>query len=97
MRYLQRRRASTLPSGTYPVSFTTLNFVSLDYILKLLGSYEEQSIADLLAAEAERRTTTHDTCWSRGAVERRHLETLRTLSVPTNQPLVTGDVLRPRR
>lgn len=91
MRYLQRHRASTLPSGTYPVGFTTLNFVSLDYILKLLSSYEEQSIADLQAAEAEARDhEARHLLESFIALKRRHLGTLRTLSASTNQPLVTG-------
>lgn len=90
-RLLQRHHVPPLPSGMYPVGFTTLNFVSLDHILKLLGAYEEQSIADLRAAVAEaRHHETQQQLESFIALKQRHLETLREMLASAGQPMVTG-------
>jgi hypothetical protein len=90
-RLLQRHHVPPLPSGMYPVGFTTLNFVSLDHILKLLSAYEEQSIADLQAAvgEAKHQESQH-LLESFIEMKRRHLENLRALLVSATQPMVAG-------
>ena len=88
--FLYRRRAPSLASGSYPASFTTLNFVSLDVILRRLIAYQEQSVAGLRAAlpavkDAEARRLLEDYLSLKG----RHLEALRQLEASPREPAVT--------
>jgi hypothetical protein len=46
-RLLRQQRAPGLFLGSYPESFTTLNFVSLDRLLPLLVAYQRQAITKL--------------------------------------------------
>jgi hypothetical protein len=46
-KFLVRRRVGVPYLGSYPVAFTTLNFVSLDHLLPLLVDAERQGIGDL--------------------------------------------------
>jgi hypothetical protein len=90
-RLLQRHHLAPLPSGMYPVSFTTLNFVSLDHILKLLNAYEERSSADLRAAVAEaKHHETRQLLESFLELKQRHLATLRQLLASAGEKMVTG-------
>src|SRR5580658_8170813 len=45
--YLARRRAPVPWLGSYPSDFTTVNFLSLDYILPRLVDFERSSLAQL--------------------------------------------------
>lgn len=46
-RFLVRRRIPLPYLPSYPVQFTTINFLALDFLLPRLIEYERQSIADL--------------------------------------------------
>jgi hypothetical protein len=46
-KYLVRQHIPVPHLGSYPVGFTTLNFVSLDHLLPLLVDWERQAILDL--------------------------------------------------
>lgn len=46
-RFLARRRAPVAFLGSYPSSFTTLNFLSLEHLVPRLVAYEGSSIAEL--------------------------------------------------
>jgi hypothetical protein len=45
--YLVRRHLPPPYTASYPSSFTTINFLSLDYVLPRLAEFERQSLADL--------------------------------------------------
>jgi hypothetical protein len=46
--FTHNHRALPYP-GSYPSSFTTINFISLEYLRKLLVDYQRQAIADVEA------------------------------------------------
>lgn len=46
-KFLQKRRITVPYLGSYPASFTTMNFVSLDYLVPRLVQYEAQAIIRL--------------------------------------------------
>src|SRR6516164_8262516 len=46
-RFLARQRIALPHLGSYPVGFTTLNFVSLDHLLPMLIDSERRAIGDL--------------------------------------------------
>jgi hypothetical protein len=46
-RFLQRHHGRAAFMGAYPISFTNLNFVSLDHLLPRLVKFEETRIAEL--------------------------------------------------
>src|SRR5437763_1875711 len=46
-RLLQRQHVPPLAFGSYPASFTTINFLSLKHILPRLAAFERESIAIL--------------------------------------------------
>jgi hypothetical protein len=45
--YLVRHRGTLPFLPSYPASFTTINFLALDYVLPMLVKHERRSIADL--------------------------------------------------
>ena len=47
VRFLQRRRVTPPYFGAYPMSFTTLNFITLDHLVPLLVDAERKAIAAL--------------------------------------------------
>src|SRR3954469_19040072 len=60
VRFLQRRRVTPPHFGAFPMSFTTLNFITLDHLLPLLVDAERKAIAKLehdlaFLADAEAR------------------------------------------
>jgi hypothetical protein len=46
-RFLARRRSPVSFLGSYPSSFTTLNFVALEHLVPRLVAYQRRAIADL--------------------------------------------------
>jgi len=46
-RLMQKHRISFPPLGAYPSTFTTMNFVSLDYMVPLLIAYENRRIDEI--------------------------------------------------
>jgi hypothetical protein len=48
-RYLQKHHVTIPPLPTYPERFTTMNFVSLDYLAPLLVEHERRRIRELEA------------------------------------------------
>ncbi|MBI1918016.1 MAG: hypothetical protein HYS12_25260 [Planctomycetes bacterium] len=89
--FLYRNHIVPLVAASYPASFTALNFVSLDLILKRLIAFQEQSLAavesDLASvkdAEARRQLE------SLRDVKARHLEALRSLAGAAPEPMVTS-------
>ncbi len=80
-RYLQRRRVGVPYTGSYPSDFTTINYVSLDYLLPLLVKHERESIAALeretqQLSDGEARVLLDKLL----ATKRRHLTTLEGLA-----------------
>lgn len=47
VKYLQRQHVPAAVHGSYPASFTTINFLALKYILPRLIAYERESIPAL--------------------------------------------------
>ncbi|MFO0863799.1 MAG: hypothetical protein U0744_03930 [Gemmataceae bacterium] len=47
IRLLLKLRVGAPPLGAYPQSFTTINFMSLDYLLPLLREDQKKRIADI--------------------------------------------------
>jgi hypothetical protein len=48
-RFLFRRHAAPGPFGSYPMLFTTLNFIALDFLIGKLLESETRSVAELKA------------------------------------------------
>jgi hypothetical protein len=46
-RFLTRRRLPLAYTGSYPSSFTTINFLALEHILPRLAAWEKRSVAEL--------------------------------------------------
>ena len=75
--------------GSYPTSFTSLSFVSLDHLLPLLASHERQELARLqreveLLTDPEAKALIEKII----ANKRRHLEALQSLAAAHSQPAV---------
>ncbi len=51
--YLRRKRILPPGLGSYPMNFTTLNYISLDHLLPILIKHEEQRLADIEAMLAK--------------------------------------------
>jgi len=89
--FLYRNHAVPPAPSSYPASFTTLNFVSLDLILKRLIPFQEQSLA---AVEADLRSVTDPEARRQLETFRdlkaRHLEALRSLEGAAREPMVTS-------
>jgi hypothetical protein len=79
-RFLRRRRVALPYLGAYPEAFSTINYVSLDYLLPRLLDYQRKAIAALERDLAQ----VHDTDIKSEVenllgVNRRHLEALEQL------------------
>jgi hypothetical protein len=78
--FLRKQRVSPPYLGPYPEYFTTLNYLSLDRLVKLLVDHERQAVADLQAALS--RTEGHEARHQVGRLlelKRRHLAGLSDL------------------
>jgi hypothetical protein len=91
-RFLFRRHMPVVSLGSYPSSFTTMNFVALEYLLPRLIDYERRSIADLErdlvgVRDPEARAEVEKLL----AVKRRNLPVLESLAVgqPKAEEVVT--------
>ena len=77
------KRHQRLPPylGPYPMSFTSVNFVTLDYLVPLLIDYQKQGIADL---ERDLNRLSDEELAARVQkildMKKRHLETLQFLA-----------------
>jgi hypothetical protein len=85
--YLVRRRMPTPVLGSYPASFTTINFLSLSYLLPRLLEAERRSVAELqrdlpAITDAGARAQLDKLL----AVKRRTLEGLERLTPQRTQP-----------
>jgi hypothetical protein len=83
-RFLVRRRHTPPYLGSYPMAFTTMNFVSLDFLVPRLAEQQRRAIAEL---EKDRQALTD----AEAKVEvdkvlqmkRQHLQTLEALAPAT--------------
>jgi rubrerythrin len=89
MRLLQRRHEPPPYVGSYPSSFTSLSFVSLDHLIPLLAAHEredlerlEREIGVIADPEADELVQTII------ETKRRHLEALQSLAAKNPQPAV---------
>ena len=88
--FLVRHRVTLPFLPSYPASFTTINFLALDYVLPLLVEHERHSIADL-----ERDLTALKDQFARAEVEKllavkqRHLPELEALIPSQTQASLT--------
>lgn len=85
-RFLFRRHIAPSFTGSFPSAFTTINFLSLDYLLPRLAASQRKALADLerdLAAvtDAEAKTELEKLL----AVKRLHLSELEALHVPRGE------------
>jgi len=85
-RYLAKHKAPVPYLGPFPMSFTTINFISLQHLLPMLVDWEKRAAAELeqdLAAlpDPEARRLVNDLL----AQKRRHLEKLHKLQAPPAQ------------
>jgi rubrerythrin len=79
--FLARHRRPLPYFGAYPMSFTTINFVSLEHLLPLLADHEQRALADRERALAgvtdpEARALLQNLV----DMKRRHLQTLQALA-----------------
>jgi hypothetical protein len=86
-RYLARHRVAPPPLGSYPSHYTTLNFVSLDYLLprlrdeeRALIALEERDVAALKGPEAQAQAR------KLLEVKKRHLQELERLASLQGKP-----------
>jgi hypothetical protein len=89
-RFLVRQRISLPYLPSYPVHFTTINFLALDFLLPRLIEHERQSIADIerdLAAIKD--AAAHAEVEKLLALKRRHLPRLEELASAQPQASVT--------
>lgn len=80
-RFLIRRRHTPPYLGPYPMAFTTINFVSLDYLLPHLVEQQRRAIAELekdrqALADAEAKAEVDKVL----QMKRQHLEALQALA-----------------
>lgn len=85
-RFLFRRRIPPSFSGAYPSGFTTLNFLSLEYLLPRLVDTQRQALADLesdvgAVTDADAKAELEKLL----AVKRLHLTELAALKVPRGE------------
>jgi hypothetical protein len=80
-KFLARQRIPIPYLGSYPIAFTTLNFVSLDHLLPILVDTERQAVADL---ESDVANFTDSECRSEVQklldLKQRHLKVLEGLA-----------------
>jgi hypothetical protein len=89
-RFLVRRRIPLPYLGAYPTAFTTVNFISLDWLLPRLVEEERRSLGQLDADldgihDADARAAVEKLA----AVKRRHLPALEAFAGPQPQPATT--------
>jgi len=89
-RYFARHHKPLPYPGSYPSSFTTINFISLEYLRKLLVDYQRQAIVDVesklpLVQDPEARTQVQALL----TLKRAHLTALEHLHKPTGVETVT--------
>jgi hypothetical protein len=82
-RLLQKKHLSLPPFGSYPSHFTTMNFVSLDYLLPRLIAEHEKETAEIemtlhLSDDEEMRKLAQGYL----DLKRGHLQTLKDLTSP---------------
>jgi hypothetical protein len=92
MRYFRKRRIAPPHLGPYPMTFTNMNYISLDHLLPVLTEYEQRSIVQLeqdlgRLSDVEARERVQRIL----AVKRRHLETLSDMAKARN-PVMAGSV-----
>ena len=80
-KFLQRAQVGVPYTGSYPKAFTTINYVSLDYLLPLLIKQERASL-EVLEREAEQigNAEARALVDQIVAVQRRHVTTLEGLA-----------------
>jgi hypothetical protein len=84
--YLVRRRLPLPPPVSYPSSYTTINFLALDYLLPRLADAAQRALAQLEHDLASiRDVEAHAEVEKLAAVKRRNLATLQQLAAPHRQ------------
>jgi rubrerythrin len=89
IRFILRQHQLLPYIGSYPASFTSLSFVSLDHLIPLLATHEREGLHRL-----EREVGALNEPQAKGLVQkivdmkRRHLETLQSLAANRPQPAV---------
>jgi hypothetical protein len=80
VQYLVKNRVRPPYLGAYPMSFTTINYMALDFLLPLLKDFEKRRIAELeksqiLVVEEEPKHLVHSLI----EMKKRHLTSLTSL------------------
>jgi hypothetical protein len=89
-RFLVRRHIDLPYLPSFPVHFTTINFLALDYILPRLIEHERRSIADLERdLRAVKDETAHSEVDKLLSLKRRHLTQMEQLAPAQPQASVT--------
>jgi hypothetical protein len=88
-KFLTRQRIPLPYLGSYPVTFTTLNFISLDHLLPILADSERRAITDL---ESDLASFADPECCHEVQklldLKRRHLKALETLAAAHPETVV---------
>jgi rubrerythrin len=80
LKFLAREHIFPAPA-TFPMNFTTINFISLEHLFPMLIDYERRTLAELEKDEKDILDPEARTLVQRlVATKRRHLQTLETLA-----------------
>ena len=80
VRFLLKQRARPPYLGAYPMSFTTINYMSLDFLLPYLIDFEKRRLAELEKDRAVLQDEAQHLVQSLLEMKQRHLETLSRLA-----------------
>jgi hypothetical protein len=90
IRFLQQQHRRPPAMGAYPMSFTTINFASLSYLLPYLVNEDERAVADLEQTLQSLSSVDHADASGllRGILDmkRRHVDELKMKLVPGEDP-----------
>ncbi len=80
-RWLQKKHVKSPSFGSYPSHFTTMNFVTVDYLLPKLIAENTRELADIerIAASAD-EDEDHQLVQAYQEMKRRHLQSLQDLT-----------------
>jgi hypothetical protein len=81
-RLLQKMRLRPPKGGSYPSHFTTMNFVTLEYLLPKLIAEHEKEIAQIAAQASPLDDEAGRIAQAYLDMKRRHLQTLQKLATP---------------
>ena len=89
MRYMQKHHQPRVVLGSYPVYFTTMNYITVDHLLPLLIAENTHNLSELdriLVQESDEEVRTMIQAYRE--MKQRHLQTLKALATPKEKAAV---------